>query len=331
MGYIAVLGAGAWGTTLAKVLAEKDFDVSLWTYEKELVEEIRTTGINSMYLPGIQLPDNIRPVHDVGEAVNNARYILNVVPSQFTRSVFEIALPHLNKESTIISASKGIEISTFLTVSSIINRLTNRPVAVLSGPSFAAEVVRKLPTAVTLSSDDYSTCLHLQEIFNTDYFRVYSHHDTLGVELGGALKNVMAIASGIADGLQLGNSARASLITRGLAEMTRLGVSMGAKEHTFAGLSGLGDLVLTCSSHLSRNYTVGHRLGSGAKLKDIQAGRKSVAEGVDTTRAAYELSIKQNVEMPIVEQVYRMLYDNKDPQQAVGDLMRRTPKAEFHG
>ena len=331
MSYIAVLGAGSWGTTLARLLALKDFDVSIWSYEENVAEEIREKGMNSAYLPGVELPNNIKASSKIEDVIYNTRYILNVVPAQFTRRVIQSALPHLNKDAIIISASKGIEKETHLTVSSIIRSLTNHSVAVLSGPSFASEVVRGLPTAVTLGCQDNGTCIHIQEVFTTDHFRVYTHHDVLGVELGGALKNVMAIAAGICEGLELGNSARASLITRGLAEMTRLGVSMGAKEHTFSGLSGLGDLVLTCNSTLSRNFTVGLKLGKGAKLDDIIKGTRTVAEGVDTAAATHELAGRQNVEMPIVEQVYKVLYEDKDPGAAVTDLMSRLPKAEFHG
>jgi len=331
MSYIAVIGGGSWGTTLAKLLAEKDYDTSLWVREDDLAREMKQTGINSLYLPDIKLPDTLAVSSDIAEVVRKARYIVNVVPTQFVRAVLETALPHLDKNEVFISASKGIEIGTNLTVSSIIREVTGCATAVLSGPSFSAEVSRKLPTAVTVACEDYSLCLLLQEIFTTDYFRVYTHHDVRGVELGGALKNIIALASGISEGLTLGNNARAALITRGLAEMTRLGVILGATENTFYGLSGLGDLVLTCNSRLSRNFTVGYRLGSGEKLREIIEGSRSVAEGVPTSRAAYELAVQHNVEMPITEQIHRVLYEDKDPAAAVHDLMTRSPKAEFHG
>jgi glycerol-3-phosphate dehydrogenase (NAD(P)+) len=331
MSYITVIGAGSWGTTLAMLLAEKDYDVTLWVYEKELAEEIEKTRVNSVYLPETVIPEDISVTPDMEEAFKNARYVVTAVPTQFIRPVMSQAAPHIPEGAVIINASKGIENETYLTGSAIIREFADRTVAVLSGPSFAKEVIRKLPTAVTLASEDYGTCLLLQEVFNTSYFRVYSHHDIIGVELGGALKNVMAIAAGISDGLGLGNNARSALITRALAEMTRLGVMMGANENTFSGLSGLGDLVLTCSSELSRNYTVGFELGKGKKLSDIVARRKSVAEGVATTKAANELAKKYNVEMPIVSEVYSVLYEEKTPGQAVSDLMNRTLKAEFHG
>jgi glycerol-3-phosphate dehydrogenase (NAD(P)+) len=329
MSYITVVGAGSWGTALACLLAEKGYDVSLWAFEKEIVERIRDTGMNSVYLPDVRLPANLKVTYDMEEAVGKPRYILNVVPTQFTRAVFEAAVRYIPEDAVIISASKGIEQGTLLTVSSILKAITGHQIAVLSGPSFAKEVVRKLPTAVTLATEDLDAGLILQEIFNTQYFRVYTHTDMIGVELGGALKNVIAIASGISDGLGLGHNARAALITRGLAEMVRLGVSMGAEERTFSGLSGLGDLVLTCTGPLSRNYSVGVSLGKGMKLKEILSATKSVAEGVATSLSAYELSRKQGVEMPIVEQIYEVIYKEKSPAAAVTMLMNRTLKSEF--
>ena len=331
MSYIAVIGAGSWGTTLACLLADKGYDVSLWVYEKNLAEEIEKTGVNSVYLPGIKLPENMRVSHQIDEVVKKARYILNVVPAQFTRTVFKEALPYLSDEAIIISASKGIERGTLLTISRVLKELTGHEIAVLSGPSFAKEVIKKIPSAVTLATEDKNMGFILQEVFNTGSFRVYRHDDILGVEIGGALKNVMSIASGISDSLSLGHNARASLITRGLVEMSRLGVAMGAKEKTFTGLSGLGDLVLTCTSSLSRNYTVGIKLGQGMKLKDILNQTKSVAEGVDTAESAYQLSLKYNIEMPIVEQVYKVIYENKDPVLTVKDLLSRSLKSEFYG
>lgn len=329
MSYIAVLGAGAWGSSLAKLLAEKEYDTVIWALEDEVAEEINSHGTNSVYIKGVEFPKNLKATSNLQEAVSKARYILNVVPTQHTRSVIEKALPHMDDGTVLISASKGIENGTYLTVSGIIREITGREIAVVSGPSFAAEVTKGLPTAVTLACPDKSTGLLLQEIFNTAFFRVYTHHDTLGVELGGAIKNVMAVAAGLSDGLGLGNSARAALITRGLAEMTRLGVSMGADQSTFAGLSGLGDLVLTCSSPLSRNYTVGNQLGQGNTMKEIMEGRKSVAEGVHTAKAAFELARKQDVDMPIVEQMYKVIYEDKPAAEAVNDLMTRSLKAEF--
>lgn len=331
MSYISVIGAGGWGTTLACLLSNKGYDVTLWVREKNVAEEINNTRINSAYLPDITLPDDLRITHSIDDAVKKARYVLNAVPAQYTRAVFKEAFPFIPEQAIIISASKGIERGTLLTVSCILKELSAHPVAVLSGPSFAKEVIKKLPAAVTLATEDKNIGFILQEMFNINNFRVYTHDDIVGVEIGGALKNVMAIASGISDSLGLGNNARASLITRGLVEMTRLGIAMGAKEKTFSGLSGIGDLVLTCTSPLSRNYTVGIKLGQGMKLKEILDQTRSVAEGVATAESAFGLSKKYNIEMPIVEQVYRVLYEDKDPVLAVKDLLERSLKTEFYG
>lgn len=330
MAYIAVIGAGSWGTTLACLLAEKGYDTSLWVYEESLAEEIQRTRINSIYLPEVNLPENIKVTHRLNEAVDKARYILNVVPSQHTRAVFKEAFLNIQKDAIIISASKGIERGTLVTVSSVLKQLSpDHSIAVLSGPSFAREVVKKMPTAVTLATHDNGTGILLQEIFNTNHFRVYTHDDIIGAEIGGALKNVIAISSGICEGLGLGHNARAALITRGLAEMRRFGSAMGAKKETFAGLSGLGDLVLTCTGHLSRNYNVGIKLAHGMKLNDILSQSKSVAEGIETAESAYQLSKKNNIELPIIEQVYRVIYEGKNPAAAVNDLMSRALKSEF--
>jgi glycerol-3-phosphate dehydrogenase (NAD(P)+) len=331
MSYISVIGAGSWGTTLACLLSDKGFDVTLWVYEKELAEEINKIRINKTYLPDVLIPDDIKVTNNIDDSIKKARYVLNAIPAQYVRTVFKEAIPYIPDEATLISVSKGIERGTLLTVSSILKELTDHTVAALSGPSFAKEVIKKLPAAVTLATENKNTGLILQEIFNLNNFRVYTHDDIIGVEIGGALKNVMAIAAGISDSLGLGNNARASLITRGLVEMTRLGVAMGAKERTFSGLSGIGDLVLTCTSPLSRNYTVGIKLGQGIKLRDILNQTKSVAEGVETAESTFELSRKYNIEMPIVEQVYRVLYEDKDPTFAVKDLIKRSLKSEFYG
>jgi len=329
--YISVIGAGSWGTTLASLLAEKGYDVTLWAHEKDLAERINRERINNIYLPDFAIPVNLKATHDIVEAVSKSRYILNVVPTQYIRSIFTQVKQYIRSEAIIISASKGIENDTLLTPSMILKEILGRPVSTLSGPSFAKEVAAKLPTAVTLASEDRKAGLLLQEIFNTDYFRVYTHDDIIGVEVGGALKNVVAIAAGICDGLGLGHNSRAALITRGLSEITRLGISMNAREITFSGLSGLGDLVLTCTGPLSRNYTVGYKLGQGQKLSDIISQTRSVAEGVATTLSAYDLSKKYSIDMPITEQVYLTLYKEKPPKEAVRDLMNRTLKSEFYG
>lgn len=331
MSYISVIGAGSWGTTLAYLLADKGYEVTLWAHDTGLADEINATQVNSLYLPDFRLPYEIRAVSNLKDALNKSRYIINAVPAQYTRAVFRDAVQNIGKESIIISVSKGIERGTLLTVSSILKELSDHPVAVLSGPSFAKEVIKKSPTAVTVATDQNNTGIILQEIFNTNSFRVYTHDDIIGVEIGGALKNVMAIAAGISDSLGFGNNARASLITRGLAEMTRLGLAMGAKERTFSGLSGIGDLVLTCTSPLSRNYTVGMKLGQGMKLKEILSQTHSVAEGVATAESAYALSLKYRIEMPIIEQIFKVLHEEKDPFFAAKDLLERSLKSEFYG
>ncbi|MBI4826918.1 MAG: NAD(P)-dependent glycerol-3-phosphate dehydrogenase [Nitrospirae bacterium] len=325
---IAVIGAGSWGTALAFLLGEKGYDVSLWVYEHELADEIAKSRVNAKFLPDAALPQNIIPSSSMRDVLKDAEVVLSVVPTQHTRMVFKQAVSLIPQGAHIVTASKGIENGTLLTVSQIIEEMTGRKTAALSGPSFAKEVIKKLPTAVTLASKSEDTGLALQKIFNTDYFRVYTNTDVLGVELGGALKNVMAIASGISDGLGLGSSARAALITRGLEEIIRLGVVMGADEKTFRGLSGMGDLVLTCTGVLSRNYTVGMRLGKGEKLKDIVSSMSMVAEGIATSESAYELSKKYRVEMPVVEQVFKTINEDKPPKDAVKELMARSLKAE---
>lgn len=328
--YISVIGAGSWGTTIASLLAEKGYDILLWAKEISVADYINKKRENPLYLPGVLLPENLKATNNLFNAVARSRYIVCVVPTQYIRSVFSRIVNCLKEDAVIISASKGIELNTYKTPSLILNELLNKPVSVLSGPSFAKEVIAKMPTAVTLAAHDKKTALMLQEIFNTSYFRVYTHDDIIGVEIGAALKNVIAIASGICDGLGLGHNARAALITRGLIEISRLGIKMDAKEITFFGLSGMGDLILTCTSMQSRNYTVGYKLGTGASLEAIIGQTHSVAEGITTAKSAYELSIKYGIEMPITEQVYLTLYKEKPPMEAVKDLMNRSLKKEFY-
>jgi glycerol-3-phosphate dehydrogenase (NAD(P)+) len=330
MAYIAVIGAGSWGTTLASLLTEKGYDVALWTHEQELAVEINRDKTNRAYLPGVKLPATLRATLNC-EELANARYIVNSVPTQFIREIFGRLTACIDEQAVIVSSSKGIEMKTLMTPSMILKEITGRPVCVLSGPSFAKEVADKKPTAVTLASADKKTGLLMQEILNTDYFRVYTHDDIIGVEIGGAMKNVIAIAAGICEGMGLGHDSRAALITRGLAEISRLGLKMNAKEITFTGLSGLGDLVLTCTDGQSRNFTVGSKLGKGMKLADILSQTRSVAEGIATSLSAHELSLKYEIDMPITEQVYQTLHKDKSPFQALRDLMNRSLKSEFYG
>jgi glycerol-3-phosphate dehydrogenase (NAD(P)+) len=330
MSYIAVIGAGSWGTTLASLLSKKGFDVIIWAREREIVDSINNKRENTVYLPGISLPDNLICTDDLFEAIKKARFIINVVPTQFIRNVFSQLKNKINENNIIVSASKGIEKNTLKTPSQILEEILNKKIYVLSGPSFAIEVAKEKPTAVTISGANINERLLLQEIFSTHYFRVYEHDDPIGAEIGGAIKNVIAIASGICDALELGNNARAALITRGLHEIMRLGEKIGAKQRTFSGLSGLGDLFLTCTSTLSRNYTVGYRLGKGETFEEITKSKRSVAEGVETSQSAMELSKKLKIEMPITEQVYQVIYEGKDPKKATDDLMNRTLKPEFY-
>jgi len=329
---ICVLGAGSWGTTLAHILAEKGFDISLWIREEELYQIIQKTRENAFFLPGIKLAHTITPTNSIEEAVKNRALVLCVIPSHGVRTIFEQASKYLSKDAIIVNASKGIEQETLLTVSRIlmqsIPRTFHKNLSVLSGPTFAKEVSCKLPTAICVAANKKAVAQKVQQVFNTSYFRVYTNTDMIGVEIGGALKNVIAIAAGISDGLSLGMNARAALITRGLAEISRIGVSMGADAATFAGLSGLGDLVLTCTGELSRNRTLGTLIGKGRKINDILSEMKMVAEGVKTAKAAYELAKKYEIEMPITEQVYYVLYKNKPPKDAVMDLMTRRLKGE---
>jgi glycerol-3-phosphate dehydrogenase (NAD(P)+) len=329
---IGVIGAGSWGTTLADLLSRKGHDVTLWCYEPELVAEMRTTGINSRYLPEITLSPRLTCTNSLDHAVADAGLVLFVSPTQVMRAVLGQVLPHLPEGIPLVSASKGIELGTLLTMSQLFRQLLpesrHREIAVLSGPSFAREVARQMPTVVTVAACDDGVARQVQTAFTTDCFRVYTNRDLVGVELGGAIKNVIAIAAGISDGLGFGHNTRAALITRGLAEMTRLGRALGADPATFAGLAGMGDLVLTCTGDLSRNRTVGIRIGQGETLEAILASMTMVAEGVKTTESAWMLAQRHGVEMPIIEQVYRVLHGGKPARQAVIELMTRNPKAE---
>jgi glycerol-3-phosphate dehydrogenase (NAD(P)+) len=331
---IAVLGAGSWGTTLAMLLAEKNNDVVLWAYEKELVEIIKTKRENTFYLPGYALPENIYITNSLKEAVEDSYIIVSVVPSHAVRNVFT-SITGFIPDIPIVSATKGITVDTLQTVSQvlkdILNGSTYSKFVTLSGPSFAKEVVRRLPTAITIAGTDEPLLKDLQKLFARPYFRVYTNMDVIGVEIGGSLKNVMAIATGCSDGLGFGHNTRAALITRGLAEIKRLGLALGAQPPTFYGLSGIGDLVLTCTGELSRNRTLGFKVGQGMKLSEIldsMSEHGTVAEGIKTAKAAIELSKIHNIPMPITQEVYNLLYEGKDVHQVVNDLMLREMKEE---
>lgn len=331
----AVIGAGAWGTTLARLLAHRGAPVSLWAYEAEVVESIQRKRENTRFLPGVELPASLTGSSSLEEVIRDAAFIVFAVPSHAAQGILRRLAPLLTSSLPLISATKGIEEESFRLMSEVMEQtlpsMMRKRLLVLSGPSFASEVAADKPTAVVLAGEDLSLVERLQARLMTPQFRVYTGTDLIGVQLGGALKNVVAIAAGVVDGLGLGHNARAALITRGLAEMIRLGTAMGADPRTFYGLAGMGDLVLTCTGPLSRNHAVGLRLGKGEMLADILRETHTVAEGVRTSQAAAGLARRFNIEMPIVEQVCAVLFKGKSPRQAVTDLMERAAKPETIG
>ncbi len=332
-GKVGVIGAGNWGTTLAHLLAAKGLEVNLWVFEEDLCEIIRTTGENSIYLPGFRLHQGLHPRSALEDVVRGCRLLLMVVPSHVYRGVVMQMLPYLRDDAIIVNATKGIENDTLLTMSGIWKEVLPKNSRVqtlcLSGPSFAKEVLKGIPTAVTLAGENMEITTEVQQVVSTPRFRVYTSLDVTGVEIAGASKNVIALAAGACDGLSFGYNTRAALITRGLAEISRLGVKMGAHPLTFSGLAGIGDLLLTCTGDLSRNRTVGKQLGQGKKLDEILSGMRQVAEGVITAKSMHFLARKMDVEMPISEQVYRVLYEGKDPLQVVRELMERDLRHEM--
>jgi len=329
---IAVIGAGSWGTALANLLAEKGLDIDLWVREAEVFYQIRDQRINQVFLPDFQLNARLRPVISFEEALMGKQLAVLAIPSHVFREVLVSVRRFLPLKAAIIIATKGIENHTLMIMSQVAEEVLHgrymATFACLSGPSFARDVARHYPTAVTIACRHMGHAKRLQQLFSTDFFRVYAGDDLIGTQLGGALKNVIAIAAGASDGLKFGENARAALITRGLAEMTRLGVAMGSNPHTFAGLAGLGDLVLTCTGDLSRNRTVGLKVGMGMALEEVTRSMRMVAEGIKTARSAYELSERMGVAMPITREVYRILYEGKDPKDAVRELMLRGLRAE---
>lgn len=336
MSKIAVIGAGAWGTGLAIALGRKGtHHVTLWAFEKEVCESISARRTNDLFLPGNRIPDTVRVTNSYGEALDSAEIVVSVMPSHHTRRVFQNMSEFLTSRMLYVSATKGIENDTFLRMSEVVHEVLRargiRPrIGALSGPSFAKEVAKGDPTAVTIASQDAELASAVQREFSDHTFRVYTNSDVAGVELGGALKNIIAIAAGVCDGLGLGHNTIAALITRGLAEITRLAVACGGHPQTMAGLAGLGDLVLTCTGGLSRNRSVGVELGKGRKLDEIIAGMHGmVAEGVLTTNAAVGLARKMNVEMPITEQMHAILQEGKPPREAIRELMTRPSTSEI--
>ncbi len=329
----AVIGAGSWGTALANLLADKGNEVDLWVREEDVFSQIEKEGMNRTFLPNVALSERLHPVRSFEEALFEKELVVLAMPSHVFREVVIGLKPHLHSGMSFIAATKGIENDSLMLMSQIMEDLLEGSVkgqfGCLAGPSFATEVARKLPAAVTIAHGNRAAAEKMQWIFNREFFRVYISDDVIGVQLGGALKNVIAIAAGVCDGLGFGYNARAALITRGLAEITRLGVALGCNPHTFAGLAGLGDLVLTCTSDLSRNRTVGYRIGKGEKVAEITAGMTMVAEGVRTTKSAYLLGERENVVMPVTTEMYRILYEGKKPEEAVKDLMMRDLRGEL--
>ena len=330
---IGVVGAGSWGTALANLLGVNGYSVDLWVFEKEVKDQILNIGENRVFLPGAKLSKNIYPTNDMNRVVSGKDLVLVVVPSHLMRETAGRFAGALSPRAIVVSASKGIEITTHLTMSGVLREtlpdISGNRLAVLSGPSFAKEVAAKVPTAVTVAAKDPETACIVQQVFAAPYFRVYTSEDVIGVELGGAVKNVIAIAAGIIDGLGLGLNTRAALITRGLTEIRRLGLKLGANPRTFPGLAGVGDLILTCTGNLSRNYTVGKKIGEGKTLEEILAEMRMVAEGVKTAKSVYDFSRELGVEMPICREIYRVLYHGVSAEDAAHNLMTRTLKKEL--
>ncbi|MGD9015078.1 MAG: NAD(P)H-dependent glycerol-3-phosphate dehydrogenase [Candidatus Omnitrophota bacterium] len=327
---ISVIGDGGWGTTLAIYLHNKGNAITLWGAFPKYVDYLRQQRINKRFLPGVKIPESIEIVADLQAAIESTDLIILAVPSQYMRQVVrKIKDYHIPKRVSFLSATKGLEIDTLLRMSEVIQEELGRTrLAVLSGPTIAHEVIRGIPTTAVVASYNKELRIFIAGLFNTDRFRIYTNQDVTGVELGGSLKNIIAIACGISDGLGFGTNTKAAVLSRGLAEISRLGIKMGAKPKSFSGISGLGDLVTTCISPFSRNRYVGEQIGKGKTLKQVISKTIMVAEGIPTAKAAYRLALKYRVDMPITKEVYLVLYKNKDPRKAVADLMTRSLKEE---
>lgn len=320
---IAVIGAGGWGTTLANLLAEKGHKLSLWAHEKEVVEEITNKRENSQFLPGIKLSENIQPTNDLSQAVSGKDIIITAIPSQFLRNMAKEISRYINNNTIIISVTKGLEDITFKRMSEILEEeLPETKIVALSGPNHAEEISRKIPSATVIASKHQDILPKIKEILETDYFKVYPHNDVIGIEICGAIKNITAIVVGVCDALKLGDNAKASIITLGLTEMGKVGRFLGAKRATFYGLAGVGDLVATCTSKHSRNRLVGQKIAEGKSLEDIKKEMHGmIAEGVKTTKAVYDLAKKNNIDIPLTTQVYKVLYEKKELKKAIKDLI----------
>jgi glycerol-3-phosphate dehydrogenase (NAD(P)+) len=330
---VAVIGAGSWGTALANLLAKKGYPVRLWSFEEDVAETINSEHRNPRYLKDVPLDQDLVATSLLAEAVADAAFVVAVSPAQHTRRVLQQAVQQMPQDALVIGASKGIETTSLKTMAQVLAEVLPKPAAgtacFLSGPSFALEVAQEQPTAVTIASHDSAAAERAQQLFQTPYFRCYTSPDVIGVELGGALKNVIAVAAGMAVGLGLGHNATAALITRGLAEIVRLGLRLGANPLTLSGLAGMGDLILTCTGGLSRNRHVGVELGRGRLLADVLSEMTMIAEGVETTRAAHALASIAGIEMPIVAEVHAVLFEDKPAAEALENLMLREPKAEL--
>jgi len=326
---ISVIGDGGWGTTLAILLSQKKYDVTLWGAFPDYIETLRSKRVNVKFLPGIQIPGAINITSSLDDAMGGRDLIVLAVPSQYMRGVLTSLSAYKSSDALFVSVTKGIENKTLKRMSEVVREVLGKvKLAVLSGPTIAHEVALKVPTTIVSSADDIALAKAVQDIFMTDALRVYASADVAGAELGGSLKNIIAIAAGISDGLGFGTNTKAALLTRGLVEMVRLGVAMGAKKETFYGLSGLGDLATTCISPYSRNRHFGEEIGKGKAFKEVLKESEMVVEGVATTQSAHDLAKKYNIEMPITAEIYKVIYENKDPKKAVFDLMTRPPKAE---
>jgi len=326
---ITLLGGGSWGTALAKLLSENGHIVTVWLRDDNQCRELTQTRINKKYLPKVRIPENILFISDINEAVKDAEILLLVTPTQMIRGVLKQIRDEYKENKIIINASKGIEIGTMSLVSDIVEEETkNSAFAVLSGPSHAEEVGLSMPTAITIACDNKDVAEEIQDIFMSSYFRVYTNDDVIGAELGGALKNIIALGAGISDGVGYGDNAKAALMNRGIVEIARLGIAMGADVHTFYGLSGIGDLIVTCTSKHSRNWNAGYLIGQGFTKDEAIKKIGMVVEGIPTTYAAYELSKKLNTDMPIVDAMYDVLENNADVKETVNKLMLRDKKEE---
>lgn len=331
---IAILGGGSWGTALAIALcrSRRDHSLAMWVHDAALTRSITATRENSVYLPGFEIPERVEVTHEIRQAIRDAQVVLGVMPAAHAREVYAAILPDIEPGAILVSATKGIEQHSLLRMTEVIEQAQSNarhgPIAVLSGPSFAREVARGDPTAVVIASKDARAAAEVQEEFSGPGFRLYTNDDVTGVELGGAVKNIIAIAAGACAGLGFGSNTIAALVTRGLVEMTRLAVALGGRRETLAGLAGMGDLVLTCTGQLSRNRALGEELGRGRPLAEIVASTRMVAEGVGTAAAAKELARRHSIEMPITEQIFAVLYESKPPRDAIRALMERRLKSE---